>query len=98
MDGSVCRQEAALFPDFNRKVLTLSSMETFIIIMALLAAAGGTLVLLASLANRRAQLVKAFRYQQELEAYKHHTEQENSQTQTEEIPEAEPAILSVGEA
>ena len=66
--------------------------------MALLAAAGGTLVLLGSLANRRAQLLKAFRYQQELEAYKHHAEQENSETQTEEIPEAGPAILSAGEA
>ena len=76
----------------------MSSMETFIIIMALLAAAGGTLVLLGSLANRRAQLVKAFHYQQKLEACKHHTEQKNSQTQTKEIPKAEPAILSAGEA
>jgi hypothetical protein len=83
---------------FYGKVFTLSSMETFIIIMALLAAAGGTLVLLGSLANRRAQLVKAFHYRQELEAYKHHSERENSQTQTEDIPEAEPAILSAGEA
>ena len=39
-------------------------METLILLFALIASAGGTLILLACLAGRRAELVKAFNIQQ----------------------------------
>jgi len=41
-------------------------METFIVVMALAAAVTGALVLLATLAGKRAQLIKAFNIQQEI--------------------------------
>ena len=43
-------------------------METFIVLVSLAASAGGSLVLLSCMAGKRAQLVKAFNIQQELEA------------------------------
>ena len=43
------------------------SMETVIVLLALAAGAAGSLVLLSCLASRRAQLLEAFRIQQEIE-------------------------------
>jgi len=42
-------------------------METFILIVGLFTAATGTLVLLLSLANKRAQLVRAYNIYKEIE-------------------------------
>ena len=42
-------------------------MEILIVVLGLVAAAGGALVLLVCLSGRRAQLVKAFNMQQERE-------------------------------
>jgi hypothetical protein len=46
----------------------LSSVETFIVVTALLCSLCGGIILLSSLAGKRAQLVKAFNIQQELQA------------------------------
>lgn len=43
-------------------------METFILVVSLLAAAGGTLVLLACLAGKRAELLQVFTVEEEREA------------------------------
>ena len=48
--------------------MSLLSFESFIIAVALLAAAGGSLVLLSCLAGKRARLIKAYNLQQEMEA------------------------------
>jgi len=45
----------------------MSSMETFIVVVGLVAAIGGSLILLSCLAHKRAQLVKAFNIQMEIE-------------------------------
>ncbi len=44
----------------------MSSVETFIVITALLCSLGGGIILLSSLAGRRAQLVRAFNIQQDM--------------------------------
>ena len=46
----------------------MSSMESFIVVVSLIASAMGVLILLASLAGKKAQLVKAFTIQLEVEA------------------------------
>ena len=46
----------------------MSSMELFIVITALVASGAGGLILLISLAGKRAHLVRAFNIQQEMEA------------------------------
>ena len=46
----------------------MSSMESFIIVVSLIASAAGALILLISLAGKKAQLVKAFSMQLEMEA------------------------------
>ena len=51
----------------HREVFALSSMETFIVAIGLVASGIGTLILLLSLAHKRSQLVKAFNVQQEIE-------------------------------
>ena len=53
--------------DLTPEKSNVSPMETFIIVVALLAAAIGSLVLLGCLAGKRAQLFEAFRLQQQLE-------------------------------
>lgn len=47
----------------------MSSVETFIVITALVCSLGGGIILLSSLAGKRAQLVRAFNLQQELHAH-----------------------------
>ena len=66
-------------------------METFILIAGLIAAATGTLVLLLSLAQKRAQLVRAYNIQQEIEQREriiedHQADLENSAEGIESIP------------
>jgi len=56
----------------------LSSMEAFIIITGLGTAAVGALLLLSTLACRRAQLVKAYNLQQEIEQRKREIEQKKA--------------------
>ena len=46
----------------------MSVTETFIVAISLIAAAGGSLVLLSCLAGMRAQLVKAFNIQKGIES------------------------------
>ena len=46
----------------------MSSMESFIILISLIASAAGALILLTSLAGKKAQLAKAFSMQLEMEA------------------------------
>ncbi len=53
---------------FFRKEMVLLSFESFIIAVALIAAAAGSLVLLTALAGKRARLIKAYNLQQEIEA------------------------------
>ena len=68
-------------------------METFIVLMALAAAAGGTLVLLSGLAHRRAQLVKAFNYLQEMEAHKQQADQGRTpKAANKQIQQNQPAV------
>ena len=43
------------------------SIETFIVLVGLIAAAGGSLILLSFLAGKRAFMVKAFMVQQEMQ-------------------------------
>ena len=43
----------------------MESMETFIVVIALIASAAGTLLLLACLAGKRSQLVKAYNFRME---------------------------------
>lgn len=52
----------------RERMPALSPMETFILIVSLLAAAGGTLVLLACLAGKRAELLDVFTAEEEREA------------------------------
>ena len=52
----------------------MSSMESFIIVVSLVASAAGALILLTSLAGKKAQLAKAFSMQQELEAQEKDTQ------------------------
>jgi len=54
----------------------MPAMETFIVVISLLAAAGGSLVLLSCLAGMRAQLVKAFNVQKEAEAQQREIEKQ----------------------
>ena len=57
----------ALHHVLSKKVLLfMDSMETFIVLVSIAAGIGGGLVLLACMAGRRAQLVKAFNMQQEM--------------------------------
>ena len=44
----------------------MASIEIFIVLVALAAALGGSLVLLTCMAGKRAQLIKAFNIQQEM--------------------------------
>ena len=60
----------------------MSSMELFIIMAALAAAAGGTLILLACMANKRMQLIKAFNIQQEIETQQATIEQNIQESQS----------------
>jgi len=46
----------------------LGSMETFIVVIALMASAAGTLLLLACLANKRSQLVQAYNVSMEADS------------------------------
>ncbi len=46
----------------------MSSVETFIVVAALVSSLFGGIILLSSLAGKRAQLVRAFNIQQELHA------------------------------
>ena len=54
----------------------MSSMETFIVVISLIAAASGSLVLLSCLAGMRAHLVKAFNIQQEIESQQREVERQ----------------------
>ena len=65
-------------------------METFIVIIALLASASGTLLLLACLANKRSQLVTAYNVKLEAESRQQSIEDcinDNEDDSTEDIPE-----------
>jgi hypothetical protein len=68
----------------------LISFETFIVVVALIAAGFGTLVLLSSLAGKRARLIKAFNMQQEAEARERqiasHHQNKNSHTASSPLP------------
>ena len=57
-------------------------METFIVVIAMIASAAGSLVLLACLASRRSELVKAFNLQRDMES----DEQEEAATDSDEVP------------
>ena len=67
----------------------MGSMETFIIFIALAAAAGGGLILLVCLAGMRANLVKALNLQQELESRK-----SSIKTDSDSPPTAKPLMGS----
>ena len=54
----------------------MSSMELFIVIIALGAAAGSSLVLLVALAAKRSELIKAFTMRQEIEQREREIEKE----------------------
>ena len=58
-------------------------METFIIVIAMIASAAGSLVLLTCLAARRSELVKAFNVQHELQ---NEEDQEAIPADSNEIP------------
>ena len=51
--------------DQFQREFSLLDMETLILVFALVTSAAGTLILLACLAGRRAELVKAFNVQQQ---------------------------------
>jgi len=53
----------------------MSSMETFIVVVGLAAAIGGSLIFLSCLAHKHAELVKAFNLQMEIEERNHKIEQ-----------------------
>ena len=59
----------------------MSSMEGFIVIVALASAGVGCLILLSCLAGDRARLIKAFNVQQELESRRKRLEQERAALQ-----------------
>jgi hypothetical protein len=62
----------------------MSVTETFIVVISLIAAAGGSLVLLSCLAGMRAQLVKAFNMQKEIEAQRKEAERRAALEQEEQ--------------
>jgi hypothetical protein len=72
-------------------------MEMLIVVLGLVAAAGGALVLLVCLAGRRAQLVKAFNMQQEREARERQLEEKMAATQKKQTAVAIP-VASVSTA
>jgi len=47
----------------------VASMELFIVFVSLVAAAAGTLILLACMAGKRAQLVRSFNIQQKIQEH-----------------------------
>lgn len=59
----------------------MSSMEIFIVTTSLLASGAGGLILLVSLAGKRAHLVKAFNIQQEIDSLDHSDTQEENDDQ-----------------
>ena len=65
----------------------MSSIESFIVIVALVSAAGGSLMLLACLAGKRSQLVKAYNMKREIEQREKMMEMQNEQaSEGEDIP------------
>jgi len=64
----------------------LDSMETFVILISLAAAAAGSLILLTCMAGKRSQLVKAFNIQQEK------LERESRLQRSRDIAQAEESI------
>ena len=75
----------ASFAPSPDKVTTLTSMESFIVIFALAAAAGGALVLLACLAGWRAQLIKAFNLKQQMEERERRMEEDQGKSQAQSL-------------
>ncbi len=61
----------------------MSTMEMFIIVIGLGAAAFGSLVLLVCMAGKRAQLVKAYNMQLEIEARERQAKKEAEQAKEE---------------
>jgi len=57
-------------------------MENFIVIIALVAAAAGSLILLSCMAGKRAELIKVYLTQKQLEARERVVEQKVRQKQT----------------
>ena len=60
-------------------------METFIILVSLVASAAGSLVLLACLAGKRAQLIKAYNIQKEHEKIEENIRKARSATEEEDV-------------
>jgi len=58
----------------------MANMEIFIVLVSLAAAAGGSLVLLACMAGKRAQLVKAYNIKKEREQIEANLQQQAQST------------------
>ena len=61
----------------------MSSMELFIVITSLAASGAGGLILLTSLAGKRAHLIKAFNIQQDIDSMMPDTQNEQTQDEQE---------------
>ena len=82
---------------FLWKGIVVLSIETFIVLVGLIAAAGGSLILLSFLAGKRAFMVKAFMVQQQMEECNKNIK-DNQLDSTENVSETIQTVSSVSPA